>query len=490
MKNIKYIIIISFVTFMLACTNEDFESINTNIDELSSENVNTLDLVNNGFFAFNSFQDSGLRIFMDWAHQNSFLNGPEGAYDNFNDEGIWTTVYSSNKNLLDALNRTTEATGNTEKGARAMALILRSYSFLRLTDSFGDVPYSEAGFEDETGIIENPVYDSQESIYKDIFTKLGEAINLIGTIDFVNLGPADRIYNGDLQKWKLFANSLRYRMALRVQNVDASLSNSWFAEVDNSPLIDSNANEASYVNFDQTNYQNPFFNQLSSGTRTHVSNILVDQLRDTNDPRLSLYAMPTNNDPTAFVGLENGQTGAGITFDDFSFIGSSIFQIDQATPVLLYSEICFIRAERFLLGLGAATQDLVMADSWYKAGIRSSMEFWGVIEADILTFLTTPEASLTGDEENMKRLIATQKWLSFFSNGGEAHAEIKRTGYPIIPVRDGINSLISLGETNGEMPRRIKYVDNELLLNEANYQQAVSATNDNSLLYRMWWDVN
>ena len=130
-----------------------------------------------------------------------------------------------------------------------------------------------------------------------------------------------------------------------------------------------------------------------------------------------------------------------------------------------------------------------MADSWYKNGIRSSMEFWGVNEAEILTFLGTSEASLTGSEENMKRLIATQRWLSFFSNGGEAHAEIKRSEYPVIPLRDGSNSNISLGETSGEMPGRMNYVDNELLLNEANFKQAVSATNGNSFLYRMCWDV-
>ena len=42
----------------------------------------------------------------------------------------------------------------------------------------------------------------------------------------------------------------------------------------------------------------------------------------------------------------------------------------------------------------------------------------------------------------------------------------------------------------GKMPRRVKYSNSELLLNEANYQKAFQATNNNSFLHRMWWDVN
>ena len=491
MKQIIYIGVLAF-SILVGCTSTDFEDINKNIDELSSVNVNTLFLINNGLKAFNSFQGSGFQTFMEWGHQQAFLNSPQGEYEHFTEGGMWNFVYSTNKNLVDALNRTAQPVSAAEEDARAMALILRSYSFLRLTDSFGDVPYSEAGIEDENGVNETPAYDTQKDIYLDLFAKLTEAIELIKDHNSINLGTADFVYNGDLQSWKKFANSLRYRMALRVNNVDVSLSNSWFQEVAKYPVISSSAEEAAYANYDETGYLNPYYTDLSSGTRTHASFVIVDQLRDTDDPRLSLFALPINNEPsgTTFVGLKNGQSGAGISFDDYSFIGASIYKADQATPILLFSETCFIKAETILLGLGGETADQVEANDWYQKGIRSAMEFWSVTEDDIVAFLESSEATLSGDEENMKRLIATQKWLALYSNGGEAHAEIKRTGYPVIPVRtiaDG--PLISLGETDGQMPRRVKYPDSELLLNEANYNKAFAATNNNSFLHRMWWDV-
>jgi frataxin-like iron-binding protein CyaY len=490
MRKIIYILMLSS---LMACSTESFEDINRNIDELSGEDVNTLYLINNGIRAINSFQGTSLVTFMEWAHHTSWLNTPQGEYEHFNEEGIWHLVYSTNKNLVDALERTEQLENSSDGDAHAMALILRSYMFLRLTDSYGDVPYFEAGYEDENGIIETPAYDKQRDIYVDIFANLTKAIELIADHGSINFGPADFIYGGDLQAWKKFANSLRLRMALRINSVEESLSNQWFAEVAKYPVIDSDNESASYARFDQSGYRNPYYDQLVSGTRVHSSAVVVDQLQDTNDPRLPLYAKPINNDPsgTTYVGLPNGQSGAGILFDDYSFIGPIVYQADRPTPIFLYSEICFIRAERYLLGIGGETIDLTKANTWYQNGIRSAMEFMEVDELDVVAFLATGEATLSGDEENMKRLIGTQKWLSFYSNGGEAHAEIKRSGYPVIPVRtidDG--PLISMGETNGYMPRRVKYPDSEMLLNGDNYQKAFEATDGNSFLHRMWWDVN
>ncbi|MBI9063581.1 MAG: SusD/RagB family nutrient-binding outer membrane lipoprotein, partial [Marinilabiliaceae bacterium] len=367
MRNIIYTLMLAF---LMACSTESFEDVNKNIDELSGEDVNVLFLINNGISVINSFQGTALVTFMEWSHHTSWLNTPQGEYEHFAEGWLWHMVYSTNKNLVDALDRTTQTDNASDGDAHAMAHILRSYMFLRLTDSYGDVPYSEAGYEDENGIIDKPAYDAQRDIYIDVFSNLTEAIELIGDHGSINLGPADFVYNGDLQAWKKFANSLRLRMALRINNVDEALSNQWFSEVVKYPVIDSNEEAAAYARFDETSYRNPYYDQLSSGTRVHSSAMVVDQLQNTNDPRLPLFAEPINNDPsgTTFVGLPNGQSGAGILFDDYSFIGPIVYQADRPTPIFLYSEVCFIKAERYLLGIGGETIDQAKANTWYQNG--------------------------------------------------------------------------------------------------------------------------
>ena len=54
------------------------------------------------------------------------------------------------------------------------ARIWRAYAFMILTDTYGDIPYFEAG-QGYTNEIITPKYDPQQAIYKDILKELEEA---------------------------------------------------------------------------------------------------------------------------------------------------------------------------------------------------------------------------------------------------------------------------------------------------------------------------
>ena len=85
----------------------------------------------------------------------------------------------------------------------AVANILKAWAFHNITDAWGDVPYSEVGDPE----IVFPKYDSQESIYNGILSELEKASDLI---DVNGAGvEGDMMFNGDMAKWKKFANSLR-----------------------------------------------------------------------------------------------------------------------------------------------------------------------------------------------------------------------------------------------------------------------------------------
>jgi hypothetical protein len=166
--------------------------------------------------------------------------------------------------------------------------------------------------------------------------------------------------------------------------------------------------------------------------------------------------------------------------NDLSQIGMSFRDPIIDMPVLYYSEVCFALAEaKLILGLG--NED---ADIWYKRGIQADMERYGVDSGDIDGFLSSPSGSLTGSAEEQLEQIISQKNVALFPNAVEAWSEWRRTGYPKILI----GSMI--GETNGQIPRRITYPITEGNLNSSNYQEASDRIGGDNLTTRIWWDAN
>lgn len=128
---------------------------------------------------------------------------------------IWTTFYNQAiKNIVDAEYATREDKSRTN--INAALNIYKVYLMSIITDTYGDVPYSEAGLGFIKGIA-TPKYDTQESIYYDFFNKLDTAsMQLNASADKLT---GDVIYGGDISKWKKLANSLRLRYAMRISNV-------------------------------------------------------------------------------------------------------------------------------------------------------------------------------------------------------------------------------------------------------------------------------
>src|SRR5690606_18045486 len=102
---------------------------------------------------------------------------------------------------------------------KATSLIMKSFVYGLLTDLYGDIPFSEA--LDANNSIFFPKYDQQIDIYKGIFEDLDLADdflqNLDNTKDQIN-PTSDVLYGADAAKWRRFANSLRLRYSLRVEN--------------------------------------------------------------------------------------------------------------------------------------------------------------------------------------------------------------------------------------------------------------------------------
>ncbi|BDD08520.1 hypothetical protein FUAX_09520 [Fulvitalea axinellae] len=488
---------------LAACTDKDFDDVNRGLNQL--DETKPVYLLNATLKkTYVSDAGFGNTVCGEWIHHVSRLNTLQYEYEDFSasSTGLWDGVYLMNSDFGDVLRRTENTEDANEQSVRALTLIGKALAFSRLTDVYGDVPYFTASTFVDGEVVEKTPYDSQEAIYKDLLAKLEEAVSLLEGKAVLDMTGADRVYQGDLMKWKRFANSLRFRLAMRLSNVAPDLAADVISDVQGLDLIDSEENSAIWENSTDIGYENPMYGDLQSGNRAYTGGQLVNFLKDNEDPRLAVMAM-TVRDTDEFNGFPNGAESVN-DLDDYSYIGEQTYEKWVPTPVFLYSEMCFLKAEAYLRGIGMA-KDETMANEWYRKGVESSLNYWSYQwidrgrvpeaqpkygEAEIEAFMAKDIATLSGTTEEKYRQIMEQKWVSLFCNHFEAYAEGRRSGYPEIKqrqaVEDGLN--YNLGETNGVMPRRVKYPVKQGTFNPEYYQQAIDKTDGNSFLYRVWWD--
>lgn len=371
---------------------------------------------------------------------------------------------------LEAVLSSDELSGNDGpvNNQIAVAKILKAYYFWNITDRWGDVPYSESlqGEENFT-----PAYDTQESIYQDLFQELKEAVSLIEPGSINN----DIIYDGDMDKWRKLANSIRMLMALRLSEVDPATAESEFAQAMEDGVLASNDDNMVFRHLAEQNNQNYWYGQIVNQNREWwaLTENLVAEMLPVDDPRLPVYGN-TSRDTGDYVGLLFGEE-ENIGTEEYSLLGDAIFAQDAPVPLVTYAQILFAMAE-------AATDEKAWivgdAQTYYEMAVEQSIVQWTGSSEGVAEFMAQPGIAF----ENASALeqIATQRWVHLFMFGYEAWSEWRRTGYPDIMV-----------SPNGvEVPTRLSYPDNEAFNNEANYNEAVQRQfgGEDLVNGRLWWD--
>ena len=392
-------------------------------------------------------------------------------------------------------------------GTWAPALILQSFGFMKLTDTFGDIPYSAALAGDSIGGSHAPAYDSQKDIYDALFVKLAEAVTALQGSNAGSLGTGDPVYGGSAVKWQRFANSLRARLAMRLANVDAAKASAELQAAIAAPggLMASNDDNAQLNWPGDGVYDNPWSVSLQTRDDYRVSKTFVDQLAAVNDPRLPIFAQPTAANATVYAGLQNALThaAAGAFFNTTSLIGEFAFPSATAygtfrgggakapTYFMTYPEVQFILAEAAERGMGGLNAG--QAAGYYTAGVTASMQMWSNVElatggsdaitaAEISAYLGQPAVAYQAGVAGQTK-IALQKWFHLFTDGGEAWAEWRRTCVPAT-VRPGPDA------NQNTVPRRLMYSPSEFTTNRASVTAAVTSMGEDTFNARMYWDSN
>ncbi len=391
---------------------------------------------------------------------NGFYTGPLNAYN---------TIISLNTN---ADTKATAAANGSNNNQIAVSRIAKAYTFLWITDRWGDVPYSEAlkGKADFA-----PAFDSQQAIYTDLFKELKEAQ---AQFDGGKAVVGDILLAGNATRWKKFANSLRMVMALRLSKVDPAKGKTEFAAAMADGALTSNADNVTYKYLAESNNEHPLYNNYITGNRKDfaVSDVMINHLVKTNDPRIS--AMADKNINLKYAGVPYGVFPAASKAQDVSLAATSMRLQNSAANVLTYAQVLFSQAEAAKLGW--ITGD---AKTLYEAAITASLQQWlgAAATATVISdFLKQPDVAYK--DATALEQIATQKWVALFYQGNEAWAEWRRTGFPALkPAAKPLN-------TSGLIPRRMAYVVTEGTLNKVNYEAVVAKQGADTQETRMWWD--
>ncbi|HMB61768.1 MAG TPA: SusD/RagB family nutrient-binding outer membrane lipoprotein [Eudoraea sp.] len=490
----KVIYILSFVLFLGAC-DQGFEELNVNPTKPVQVDVANKLTALQKFISSERYDNWRANLIYQSTMMQHFAT-TAGYWSG--DKYTWNKGYASS--LLDRYYENAIKTVEDmlvqleEEGApeemKAITRILRVYAYSRLTDLYGDIPYSEAGQAVISGIF-LPKYDAQSEIYPDLLKELEESAAALasGTSGF---GAADVIYGGDQAKWKRLANSLMLRLGFRLIKVDAAGSQAWVTKAISGGVMESNA-DIFYLQHDTDNRNGNGEVFLADG-EMRMSKTFIDFMQNASDPRLPILSARRLDGSTAtadLIGLPNGldsemlmtMTGEENT-DNYAEPNRSIITGVEA-PMFFqtYAEVEFMLAEAAeRWGLAGGNPE-----PHYNEGVRAAMkmlEIYGpaaaIADADIDTYL----ANNPFDSANAIEQINTQYWAATFLNEYETFANWRRSGFPaLVPVNYPGNV------TGGTIPRRLTYSESEQSNNPDNYAAAVAAQGPDELTTRVWWDV-
>ena len=452
-------------------------------------------------------------------------------------EEIWSNYYSSLPEVRELEKRF--ATYDNSPGVnnmRAMLKIIVAMKTFKVTDLFGDIPFSQAGYGFQKLEYLRPVFDRQRDIYISLLKDLQWADeniteSPITAEPFATFSGFDKLFDGDMVMWRKLANSLRLRHAIRIWDKEPELAGPVIREIieeerpvfigvtgSTKPLEDAVfipsslgfKNESmtwSFREHKNLRMGSNIWHRLSAHDSADGSGIF--------DPRAYIFFETNNakkwkpypNNPAPNTPSEGGipydshrdQTGSydikGETciYSPFDYF---IIADYNNMPIIFFTgaEIHFLKAEALYRGMGVPANKN-NADIEYLNGIIASVVWWmnraaasklpisGMAFPETVVIPENLNASSVQEvygfwnahsDEEMLEFLYTQWMLDAFRQPWEVYALARRTGRT---PREGapINHF------------RLPYPPSEVEFNGANCSAAIAAQGGDNPETKIWW---
>ncbi len=483
--NTLFVAVIATVMLCTSCT-KDFDEINTNPDKATEEQVpvtNVLAFCESATFETLFDQWISLRDLGPFSGQIAQWQYSEESYyvpRQSTDANAWSNIYCIISNV-----RTIEERSTPNSNMWAAATVFECQLFQMACDTWGDIPYSEACVISKPN--KKPAYDKQSFIYLDLLKRLKTATETFDD-NSEGLGKGDLLLNNNIDYWRRYANALRIRIAARIAKIDpttsAAVVNEILGDPAKYPLPETSSHNIFYFADGNSVYEEwaSLYNKRPG--EVGISKALANALKELNDPRLPVYAEPTQDylngkSSEKYAGHQHGlRTNANIT--SVSSIGERFCHkkdFGGFVPLLRSCETYFALA--YMKHLGIETTGY-SEQSAYEKALRLSLEENNIADTAITRFLTN-EGAFDGSEEK----LATQWWISVFKNSYEAWSIYRMTGHPT----SNIMAPGSVYSNHNTQPLVYPYPVTEENLNTANQRKANEKTVDLFWGRQMWWDT-
>lgn len=427
-----------------------------------------------GYNRANDFTFDIMQVSLDFPNEGNSLSRYYLTENTGN--GFWNNSYRWLKQIDDLKKA---ATSEGDKNYQAIAMVLNAWIYSNLTDTYGDIPFSEASRLDDK--IMQPKFDRQKDIYIKLLDDLKAANSL-----FINnkmLTGGDLFYKADtdangIVNWKKFCNSLSLRLLTRILSKDGEVNvKERIQEIVNNPTVyPIFQNNADAVKVDITGIyplMPPIARYQDFTTGRAASEFFLEALKGNNDPRGPMFfsqAKDLKGNNIGYAGAPSGYAFGTV----FNYQPSNLQQTLAKAPLKIfvypYAELQFTLSELALKGVITGS-----AKTFYENGVKASVEQWGAVVP--ANYFDNPKVTY---EANLEKIML-QKYIALFFVDQQQWFEKRRTGFPVLPNNGGLLN-------NGRLPQRLMYPPNSRVLNMENYQAAVQQMGGDDINIKVWWN--
>lgn len=419
----KFITYIACATLLLASCTKGFEEMNKNPTTPTGTDIPSL---------FNGAVSS---LLLGWNEQFYLSNEifyPETelaalsaeAWGNYSigTEEIWRNYYAGLANINDLSARLDKLCNDSADQeianyVKAQVIVLKAYKTFKITDIFGDIPYSEAGkiwLQTDNPDYRQPKFDSQESIYRSLLTELVWARDFFGdapTKTALNHNyytiPAthDNLFGNNWSSWEVFANALILRHGLRMYDKDPDFAKPLLVKAFSKPEIAAFADICMWpqkLNITNTSAHWSFYEHrnlrmgetawsrmydststLPNGIFDYRAYIFFDTDNySAENPKGKWVPFPQikdENTPNATGAPYSGSRSSNFWFKpqcNFSPINYYLIRDENYIPEILFTaaDLAFIKAE--ILARNIVPGSAMEIDMMLTSGIKKSFYFW------------------------------------------------------------------------------------------------------------------
>lgn len=384
-----------------------------------------------------------------------------------------------------------------------IATVMQSYTFQLLADLYDEIPFSEALAGNTVTL--TPEYEKGQDIYDSLIIRIDKALNKnLDNDELDNPEEFDLLFNGDMDLWIEFANTLKLKIFIRQSEARPEVARAGIEQLyqEEVNFLSTDAMMTQFQN--QSGRRNPLYeteiNVLGGNPNLILSRTLHSFLLENSDFDRLDYLFST---PASGGGHKSLIQGNYNDPDEPAGTNSSTYSkpvILAADPVYLmsFTEACFLQSEAIIR---YNVSDYSEAKDKYDEGLRAAylrvLAISNMTDEQKLTLIdrfingsyrfTTEGSPL----ENFIEQIIIQKWISLAGiQSLETFFEHNRTHYPeeseVLPENEdyipGEFTVSVNNVTSGRFPKRLIFPESEISGNP-------NTPEPKAVWEKIWWDT-